>query len=133
MVSLVQELFEQVLRSIFLIKGITYENIEIYAWKDGQKFTVQTLEDLTKIDNFITTFCLSNTKLRINDIPFKFDWFDFSCSCINGKYCGLQFDPDNFGFNSVVKLSDGQITELKDEMMGNLRLIAQSLFSLSGN
>lgn len=130
MISLAQELFDNLLKSLFSIKGITYDTIEVYAWKDDKGSPIQKLDDFRYFGNFYIVFYLTDVRLEMNKIPFNFDWFSFTCACKDGKCCNLYLSPDIFGFNSEIKLNDEQISEVKDPLTYKLYPIATSLFSL---
>jgi hypothetical protein len=130
MIQLTQEQFDNYLSSLFSLKGISYETIEMYAWRDDKRSVVQKLDDLKKLGNFYIVFYLTDVKLEWDNIPVTFDWFSFTCSCNNGACGNLYLSPDIFGFNSEIKLTDDKISEIKDSLTNRLYPIAQSLFSL---
>ena len=123
---------ERLLTNLFAVKGIAFEGFEIYIWniETNRSERVEKFGTFEELGDFDVIFCLSNVQVSVNDVPFNFERFDFSCSCVNGKCCNLYLDPDVFSFDSGEDDDIKLITKMRDDMMERLSKVAQALFSL---
>lgn len=123
--------FNDLLSTLFSVKEISYETVEIFAWEDDVGAPINKLADFNNFNNnFYVVFYLTNVDSSMGSIPLRFDWFSFTCACKNGQCCNLYLSPDVFGFTAEKMLSNQEISEVKEDLEHKIRPIIQALFSL---